>query len=80
MRLIPFCDTPLQSLLAATGGGIAGGVTGLALGLEPVSTAVLAAVLAGLGDVSAHVVRGDDQFRAAVARVRRFVGRSPTPE
>ncbi|WP_136716881.1 hypothetical protein [Halorientalis salina] len=78
MRLIPFCDTPLQSLLVATGGGIAGGFSGLALGLGPAGTALLAGALAGLGDVSAHLVRGDEQFRAALGHVRQVLGGSPS--
>ena len=64
------CETPGQSAVVALGsGGFAGGV-GLALGVEPLAVIALAATLAVCGEVTAHVLRGDDQWRAAVARVR----------
>lgn len=65
-----FCDTPLQSALAALGSGLVGGFVGLTAGFGLPETALLAGVLAGLADLAVHVVRGDAQFRAAVSRVR----------
>jgi hypothetical protein len=61
--VIPYCDTPGQSVAAALLGGLLGGWLALAL----------AGALGGAGDLLAHVVRGDAQFRAAVLQVRRRV-------
>jgi hypothetical protein len=66
---IPFCDTPGQSVAAALLGGVAGGLAGLALGLDAVGVAVLAGGLGGLGDLLVHVLRGDPQFLAATDRL-----------
>jgi len=68
--VIPFCETPSQSALAAIVAGLSGGLLGVALGLDLLAVAVLAGVLGGLADLGAHVVRGDDQFRTALAQVR----------
>lgn len=68
--MIPFCDTPWQSVAAALTGGVVGGVGGLALGLDPTGVVVLAGVLGGLGDLGAHVVRRDPQFVAALREAR----------
>jgi len=63
------CDTPLQSVVVSlASGGIAGGL-GLAADLGIASVALLAAACALAGEVGAHAVRGDDQWRAAVARL-----------
>jgi hypothetical protein len=51
------CDKPLQSALAALGGGGAGGGLGLLAGLGFVETAVLAGGLAGVADVTVGVAR-----------------------
>lgn len=72
--MIPFCDTPAQSAVAAVLGGLLGGVLALALGLDLLPALVLAGVLGGLADLFAHVVRGDDQFRAALAEIRQVLG------
>jgi hypothetical protein len=66
-----FCDTPGQSVIASVVGGILGGVLGVTLGFGIVGVAVLAGILGGLGDVGVHVVRKDEQFREAVAQIRR---------
>ncbi len=73
MKLItvPFCDCPGQSVAAAVGGGLLGGAVGVAFGLGITGVALLAGILGGLGDVGFHLIRRDDQFRAALARVRR---------
>jgi hypothetical protein len=64
------CETPGQSAaVALASGGVAGGA-GLTLGVEPLAVVALAATLAVAGEVAAHAVRGDDQWRDAVARVR----------
>jgi hypothetical protein len=65
-----FCETPEQSAVAAVAGGLLGGAAGVALGLDVPGVALLAGLLGGLADLAAHVVRGDEQFRAAVERVR----------
>jgi len=65
-----FCDTPVQSAVAAVLGGLLGAVVGVSLGFGVVGVAVLAGVLGGAGDVAAHLVRRDEQFREAVAQVR----------
>ena len=63
------CDTPLQSVVVSlASGGIAGGL-GLVVDLGIVPVALLAAACALAGEVGAHAVRGDDQWRAAVARL-----------
>ena len=77
--MIPFCDTPGQSVVAAAGGGLLGGGLGVTFGLGVTVTVLLAGFLAGAGDILAHVRRGDAQFRAAVTRVRRAVGRRSDP-
>ncbi|MFP4174662.1 MAG: hypothetical protein ACLFSW_02645 [Halobacteriales archaeon] len=66
-----FCDTPGQSAVAAVAGGLIGGAVGATLGFGIVGVAVLAGVLGGAGDVAAHLIRRDEQFREAVSRVRR---------
>lgn len=43
----------------------------MTLGFGIVGVVLLAGILGGLGDVGVHVVRNDEQFREAVARVRR---------
>jgi len=68
---IPFCDCPGQSVVAAVGAGLVGGAAGVAFGLSITGVALLAGVLGGLGDVGFHLVRRDEQFRSALARVRR---------
>ena len=74
--MIPYCDSPAQSAVAAVLGGLLGGTLALAFGLSLPTTLLLAGLLGGCGDLLAHVVRGDPQFRAAVTRVRRRVGES----
>lgn len=73
MELIPmpFCDCPGQSVAAAVAAGLVGGAVGVAFGLSLTGVALLAGVLGGLGDIGFHLVRRDEQFRAALARVRR---------
>ena len=68
---IPFCDTPGQSAIIGVLAGLAGGLAGLALGLETVGVVAVATVLALTVDVGAHLLRGDDQYRAAVRQVTR---------
>jgi hypothetical protein len=68
---IPFCDTPGQSAIVGVLAGLAGGLAGIALGLETAGVVAVAAALALAGDLGAHLLRGDDQFRAAVRRVTR---------
>ena len=67
----PFCDTPGQSAIVGVLAGLAGGLVGIALGLEPAGVVAVAAALALAGDLGAHLLRGDDQFRAAVRQVTR---------
>jgi len=76
---IPFCDTPGQAAVAAAVGGLLAGGLAVTFGLGLTVTVLLAGFLAGAGDVLAHVSRGDAQFRAAVTRVRRVVGRRTEP-
>ncbi|MFC7176075.1 hypothetical protein [Halosegnis marinus] len=64
------CDTPGQSLVVMLVAGLLAGGAGLAAGLGPVAVALLAGALALVGEVGAHVVRGDPQWRAAVASLR----------
>jgi LytS/YehU family sensor histidine kinase len=68
---IPFCDTPGQSAIVGVLAGLAGGLAGVSLGLETAGVVAVAAVLALTGDVGAHLLRGDDQFQAAVRQVTR---------
>ena len=68
---IPFCDTPGQSAIVGVLAGLVGGLAGLALGLETAGVVAVAAALAFAGDLGAHLLRGDDQFRAAVRQVTR---------
>lgn len=56
---VPFCDSPGQSLVVGLGAGFAGGLTGIALGLDAVGVVVLAGGLALLGEVAGHAIRGD---------------------
>jgi uncharacterized oligopeptide transporter (OPT) family protein len=65
------CNSPIQSAIAAVVGGLLGGAAGVTLGFGIVGVVLLAGILGGLGDVGVHVVRNDEQFREAVARVRR---------
>ena len=67
----PFCDTPGQSAIVGVLAGLAGGLVGIALGLETAGVVAVAAALALAGDLGAHLLRGDDQFRAAVRQVTR---------
>ena len=73
--MISFCDTPGQSAVAAAVGGLLGGGLAVTFGLGVTAAVLLAGFLAGGGDILAHVVRGDAQFRAAVTRVRQTLGR-----
>ena len=68
--MIPYCETPWQSVGAAVAGGVGGGLAGVALGLDPPSVVALAGALGGLGDIGAHVVRRDPQFVAALREAR----------
>jgi hypothetical protein len=70
VTVIPYCDTPGQSVAAAVVGGLLGTALALAAGLDLVAGVILAGLLGGLADLAAHVVRGDDQFRAALAQLR----------
>lgn len=65
-----FCDTPGQSVIASVVGGLIGGLAGVTLGFGSVGVALLAGILGGLGDLVAHFIRKDEQFREAVAEVR----------
>jgi hypothetical protein len=64
------CDTPVQSAVVALASGGLAGAAGVTLGAELFVVVALAATLAVGGEVTAHAVRGDDQWRDAVARVR----------
>jgi len=64
------CDTPGQSLVVSLASGLLAGGVGLSLGFDPVAVAALAGAFAVAGELAAHVVRGDEQWRAAVAAVR----------
>jgi hypothetical protein len=66
----PFCDTPGQSVAVGLLSGLVGGGVGLAAGLDAVAVAALAGLLALGGEVGAHVVRGDEQWREAIAALR----------
>jgi hypothetical protein len=66
-----FCDTPVQSAIAAVVGGLVGGLVGFSLGLGIVGVSVLAGVLGGAGDVVAHLLRRDEGFEEALEEVRR---------
>jgi hypothetical protein len=61
------CDKPLQSALAALGGGGLGGVAGLLGGLGPAETAVLAGLLAGVADLTVGVARRDPAVEPLVS-------------
>jgi uncharacterized protein YcfJ len=65
-----FCDTPVQSAVAAVVGGLLGGAVGAGLGFGTLGVVALAGLLAGVGDVVAHIIRRDEQFREAVSGVR----------
>lgn len=67
---VPFCDTPGQSVAVGALAGVGGGLLGTAAELEGPAVVALAAGLALVGELVGHVVRGDDQFRAAVRQVR----------
>ena len=64
------CETPGQSAVAAVVGGLLGGAVGAGLGFGIVGVVALAGVLGGAGDVVAHIIRCDEQFREAVSDVR----------
>lgn len=66
---VPFCDTPGQSAVVGLLAGVAGGVGGITLGLGAPSVAGIAAALAIGGELVGHLVRRDEQFRAAVRQV-----------
>jgi hypothetical protein len=66
-----FCETPGQSAVAALAGGFLGGAVGVSLGFGVIGVAALGGVLGGAGDVAAHLIRRDEQFREAVSQVRR---------
>ena len=68
--MIPYCDTPGQSVAAAVVGGLLGTALALAAGLDLATGVVLAGLLGGLADLAVHVLRGDEQFRAAIAQLR----------
>ena len=67
--MIPYCESPRQSLLAALVGGLLGTVFAGLLGLGVPETLVLAGGLGGLGDLGAHFLRRDPQFEAALAQL-----------
>jgi hypothetical protein len=67
---VPFCDTPGQSLVVGVAAGVAGGLAGAAAGLGTAGVVALAAGLALVGELGGHLLRGDEQFRAAVRQVR----------
>lgn len=69
--MIPFCETPRQSVVAGVIGGLLGGAVGISLGFGFVGVALFAGALGGLGDLSFHMLRGDDQFKKAVGTLRR---------
>lgn len=64
------CDTPGQSLIVMLASGVLAGGLGLSLGFGPLAVAALAGTFALVGELGAHVVRSDEQWRAAVASVR----------
>lgn len=57
-------------MVAAMGAGLLGGAVGLALGIDLLAVGAIAGLLAALGDIGAHVIRRDEQFRAALGQVR----------
>ncbi|WP_255148675.1 hypothetical protein [Halorarius halobius] len=67
--MIPFCDTPGQSLAVGLFAGLVAAGVGVAVGLGAVGVALLAGAVALVGELLAHAVRGDDQWRAAVTAV-----------
>jgi len=66
---MPVCETPEQSVVAAVVGGLVGGLVGVSLGFGVAGVAVLAGALGGVGDIAAHALVRDEQFREAVARL-----------
>ena len=58
---LPFCDTPEQSAVVATGSGLLGGGIGLVVGLDPTGVVALAGGLALAGEVAGHAAAGDIQ-------------------
>ncbi|MFQ3319036.1 MAG: hypothetical protein ACI8UR_000217 [Natronomonas sp.] len=67
---VPFCDTPGQSVVIGLLAGAIGGAVGLLVGLQPLGVAVVAGMLALVGELAGHLLRGDQQFRDAVQQVR----------
>ncbi|MUV86146.1 hypothetical protein GJ631_06045 [Natronomonas sp. CBA1123] len=68
---VPFCDTPEQSAVVGVVAGLLGGAVGVVLGWGPVGVAVAAGVLAAIGDLGTHAVRGDEQFQKALEQLGR---------
>lgn len=66
---VPFCDTPGQSAVVGVLAGGVGGIAGLAGDLGTPAVAALAGALAIVGELAAHGLRGDAQFRAAMRQV-----------
>jgi hypothetical protein len=64
------CDTPGQSLVVSLASGLLAGGFGLSVGFGPLAVAALAGAFAVAGELAAHAVRGDEQWRAAVASIR----------
>lgn len=69
-RTVPFCETPGQSVAIGVFSGVIGGVLGLLLGFGLGSVVAVACLLAVVGDIGAHAVRRDAQFREAIAQLR----------
>ncbi|MFW5963678.1 MAG: hypothetical protein ACOCQM_02340 [Natronomonas sp.] len=68
-RTVPFCDTPEQSAVVGVIAGLLGGAVGVVLGWGPISVALTAGLLAVIGDIGTHAVRGDEQFRNALEQL-----------
>jgi hypothetical protein len=68
---LPFCETPEQSAVVATGSGLLGGGLGLTAGLDVAGVAALAGSLALVGELAGHAARGD---------LRRWFGRGATED
>lgn len=66
---VPFCDTPEQSVVVGVVAGLLGGAVGVVPGWGPIGVALAAGVLAVIGDLGAHAVRGDEQFRKALEQL-----------